>query len=207
MLELRAGRVTVEVHFLFLAMLTLCFLLDESGIAWLGLLAGLLHEAGHLAAVLLCGGAPGRLAFEMTGIRMEEPRGGFSPGKEAAVLAAGSAVNLLLAAGSLAAGWEAFAAGNLLLGLLNLAPVRGLDGGKLLVLLLSRRLDLYKSERILFFIQIVINLVLTFFCAACFWQRRGNPTLGVLCVYLWASACGEAGVPARRRTSRRGARP
>lgn len=180
----------MEVHFLFLAMVTLCFLLDESGIAWLGLLAGLLHEAGHLAAVLLCGGAPGRIAFEMTGIRMEEPSAGLSPGREALVLAAGSAVNLLLAGISLAAGWEAFAAAHLVLGTINLLPVRGLDGGKLLVLLLSCVTDLYKAEQISFILQIVFNLMVTAGCMLLFLHHRGNPTLWVLCLYLWCSMCG-----------------
>lgn len=187
MLELRIGRTVIEFRFLFLAVLTLCFLVDETGIAVLGLLAGIMHECGHLIMVLITGYAPKRIAFEMTGIRMDQPQDGLSVGKETAVLLAGSLLNFTMAAVSFPIGWEAFGSVHLVLGILNLLPLKGLDGGKLLVLFFSRFTDLYRAENIVFIIQIVMNILLSTYCIYMFWHQHGNITLLIFCVYLWTS--------------------
>lgn len=187
MLELRIGHTTIELRFLFLAMLTLCLLLDETGIAVMGLLAGTMHECGHLIAVLLTGFSQKRIAFEMTGIRMEHPLSRLTNRKEAVVLLAGSMVNFIMLPVCFFMGWQAFGAAHLVLGVMNLMPFQGLDGGKLLSLLLTRFFSLYKSEKILKIIQIVLNIFISIICILLFYHGRGNPTMLVLCIYLWVS--------------------
>ena len=93
------------------------------------MLAAALHEAGHLAALLI-------LKIPVTGLELRA--GGaviraVLPGgrREALALAAGPGVNLLLAAFFRQA-WPLFGLCNLTLGLVNLLPFPQRDGGRLL---------------------------------------------------------------------------
>ena len=112
------------------------FLLDRWGVVPPFLLAASLHEAGHLAALSALGIPVYGIELRAVGavIRTElrgEPR-------EAWALAAGPAVNLLLAA-SLWRPWPLFGLCNLSLGLWNLLPIPGRDGGRLLHLYIGNR--------------------------------------------------------------------
>ena len=117
-------------------------LLDRRGVAPPFLLAAALHEAGHLAALralripvfALELGAAG--AVIRAGLR-GEPR-------EARALAAGPAVNLLLAA-CFCSSRPLFALCNLSLGLWNLLPLPRRDGGALLRL--AREARRQKKQR------------------------------------------------------------
>jgi len=106
-----------------------CFwALDRWGVAPPFLLAAILHECGHLTALLA-------LKIPITGlelraggavIRAELPGGR----REALASAAGPGVNLLLAALFWRV-WPLFGLCNLTLGLVNLLPLPRRDGGKL----------------------------------------------------------------------------
>ncbi len=92
------------------------------------LLAVLLHECGHVAAAYCLG-----MRLEKIGISWRKLYVRISPGspqREALVALAGPLVNLLLAAGS--TGY--FRRMNLILGLLNLLPLRGFDGWRVMQL-------------------------------------------------------------------------
>jgi stage IV sporulation protein FB len=103
--------------------------------------AALLHELGHMAAAWGWGIPIGALRLDLFGARMELC--GLIPYRaELAVAAGGPLVSLLAASFALPLGglWEGaylFAAVSLGLGALNLLPVRGLDGGRMLSCLLA----------------------------------------------------------------------
>ena len=120
----------------FLLMAALAGFLDESGIVLLFLLAAALHEAGHAAAVRLCGGVIVSLRLTMLGGTLQY-RLPASPVRAAVFIAAAGPLIGLLAAW-LFAGLEdfRFAGANLVLSILNLLPVRPLDGGQMLTALL-----------------------------------------------------------------------
>ena len=103
--------------------------MDRWGVTPPFLLAATLHEAGHLAALLI-------LKIPVTGLELRA--GGaviraVLPGgrREALALAAGPCVNLLLAALFWRL-WPLFGLCNLALGLVNLLPFPQRDGGRLL---------------------------------------------------------------------------
>lgn len=110
-------------------------------------LAALLHELGHMAAAWGWGVPLRGLRLDLFGARME--LGGLlSYRAELAVAAGGPLVSLLAASlafplGRIWAGADLFAAVSLGLGMLNLLPVRGLDGGRML----SCGLSLLLGER------------------------------------------------------------
>lgn len=120
---------------------------DGSGLLRLGLACALLHECGHIAAWrLLLGGWP-LVVLGPAGLRIPLRVAWLPPQREMALAAAGPLVNLglcCLAHGVMA--WQGasyagywFAAVNLLVGGLNLLPLPGLDGGRILACLLAHR--------------------------------------------------------------------
>ena len=109
------------------------------------LVAALLHELGHIAAAWGWGVPLRGMRLDLFGARME--LGGRIPYRaELAVAAGGPLVSLLAASlafplGRVRGGAYLFAAVSLGLGMLNLLPVRGLDGGRMLSCGLSLLLD------------------------------------------------------------------
>lgn len=127
----------LQIRFTGVAVITLFLLLDRTGLGSLGLAVCAIHELGHLLAFLLLRRIPACLSLEWNGIRLEEPREGLTSREWLFVLLAGSLLNLLffllllplLTAPSRAG---VFAAMHLVVGLYNLLPLPGLDGGRLL---------------------------------------------------------------------------
>ena len=107
--------------------------------------ACIIHELGHMAAVWLMGGQIGTLRLTAVGAVLQPRRDRiFSYGEEGIIAAAGPAASLILAAG--AALWGRQFGGtdaclltglSLVLGLFNLIPAQPLDGGRILQALLS----------------------------------------------------------------------
>ena len=145
-------RVRVNVSFYFFAVAAVIALSDKSGMLLMGLLSAGLHEAGHLTAMLLLPGhAPTEISLTPFGLKIRSsPLAEFADGNPA-VLAAGSGVNLALAAVFYALAHviscstcpAKFASLNLVMGTVNLLPVETLDGGGLLRLLLRRLFSVF----------------------------------------------------------------
>lgn len=136
MRKARGGR-DLLISGLLLGML-LC---DRSGVCAVTALAALLHEAGHLLAARLLGIPLGRFRLGLRGARLEVKGRMLSYGEEWLLAAAGPLFSLLGAAGG-ALFWSSsaariFSCASLLLGLLNLLPIRSFDGGRMLAAMLS----------------------------------------------------------------------
>ena len=140
--SLPIGRITLRVHLLLPVVVAGLWAWSESLVSAYLLLLGclLLHEAGHALVSLLLGGARAEVVvLPVFGWARVES---FPDRREALVALAGPAANLLLA-GALAVAGAAFdlrlrqaatpdllLTVNLLMGVLNLAPFRPLDGGR-----------------------------------------------------------------------------
>lgn len=118
----------------------------ESGFRPLALIlsAAILHELGHFAALRLCGAPVRGIRLGALGAVMEADRTGLSYGAELLVLLAGPLTNLLCAAALTVPartlpGLYAAAGTHLALGVFNLLPIRPLDGGQALELLVVWR--------------------------------------------------------------------
>ncbi|MBQ9493916.1 MAG: hypothetical protein IJR54_09340 [Oscillibacter sp.] len=103
------------------------------------LAAALVHECGHLAALRSCDARVTAVRFGVCGAVLESDCVHLSYGQELFCVLAGPGANLFAAALVTAAGnpWPAFTGANLILCAFNLLPVRPLDGGRGLELLLS----------------------------------------------------------------------
>ncbi len=187
MLEFYFGKTRVILRFSFFAVLLLMaeFLKSDWGLWCAG--ACLLHETGHIFAYTSLGAAPREVCFTCGGIRIVPPKKPLSPIREALVLWAGSAVNLL-AGGALWALRCRYAAGfHLLLGAFNLLPLSALDGGQLLRLLTEQRLPLWSAAA---FCQIVslATLLPLLISGWLLFRKTGNFSLLLTLCYLTAIA-------------------
>lgn len=134
---MRLFGVSLRADFWFWGMLCVYFLLDRDGLAPLALGAMALHEGGHLLLLGAFGEKPASIRFHAGGIAICRGKP-LSLGKETAALLGGSGMNFLWVLLCRWWGWDTFGACHLLLGVFNLLPVRGLDGGTLGALWLSR---------------------------------------------------------------------
>lgn len=149
MLRFKLFGMEVRIDFLFVALITVFLLTDSTGIAIVGLSACVLHELAHVAAFYAVGFTPSLLAFEATGVRLQKPSRLLPRIREFIVLIAGSGINLLVflllwfsfslgdSTVSSPQTAAALAVSHLSVGVYNLLPLKGLDGGKLLAMLFS----------------------------------------------------------------------
>ena len=134
----RAVRIAPQVAILFLFMIVS----DRSGLCLITVIAALIHECGHLIAARLLRIPLGGLRMSFLGARLEVSGRMLSYGEEWLLCAAGPFVSLCAAA-LVALFWKygawapAFSCASLVLGLLNLLPIRTFDGGRMLESLLS----------------------------------------------------------------------
>ncbi len=145
-MEFTIKGVKIRFSYLFFFLFTLLFLFDRSGFVLMGMLAGLIHELGHMIAFLICHDLPQEISFELTGIRLVRKKGITTRKKEVFELLMGSGINFFLffvCSFSLdrISPVSIFAVSHLVLGIFNLLPIEALDGGKLFQLMLESRTD------------------------------------------------------------------
>ena len=175
MISFQLWGLRVELHWSFLLLLGL-------SAGWpplrVGLGAALCHELAHLAAMGAAGIAPAHFRLGLTGGRLRG-RGAACLRAELLSVLAGPACNLLLAAAFRTAPAESlrlFSAVNLVLGVFNLLPVQGLDGGRALRLFLERK----APGRGTGFCTLLSLLTLGLLWVWCLWLWRRHPHLPTL---------------------------
>lgn len=153
----------IYVSFLFCAVLCCMLLIDRTGLVLPTFFAVFIHETGHILAMWASDCQPKAIRLIPTSVQITRS---FSCKKrgEFAITLCGPLFNLvvfgvLLANYSLFKNEQSlhFAILNLVIAIFNLLPIAGLDGGMLLSLLLSRFLDIYKSESIVRIIGVVFG--------------------------------------------------
>lgn len=190
MIYLKFRGVIIEIHFLFVAIITLSTLIDETGIALLGLIASLIHECGHIMAFVLLGHKIEKLSFEISGIALKKVCNFVSFKDEIIVTISGCLVNaLIFIIGAIACGWNLekinmFSAVNLVIGTINIFPMSTLDGGRTLELVLGRFCKARTTQRLCFFAELAIMLFFLVLSAATIYLGKINFSFLILTVYL-----------------------
>lgn len=177
---MRVGQVTFSPGFLFLAALLYYF--DDQNLVPLCLLACLVHELGHWWVIHFVGGQVGKIKVTIVGAEMTLV-GSLSYGKEFLVALAGPGLNLILALFFCRFHWGlVFAGVNFALGVFNLLPVGGLDGGRILSSLLALALGPQWGTLAQSWIDLIFGAALLLFGGLAI-LAYGNFTL--LLVALW----------------------
>ena len=159
-------------------------LTDRTGIGAITLFAALMHEAGHLLAAHLLKIPPKALRIDLLGARIEVDGYLLSYGEEWLLCAAGPLVSLLgtAVAAPLWGVWEVarvFSCASLVLGLLNLLPIRTFDGGRMLECMLCR----FGNERVAARCMTLCSFLFLFllWATAVYFLLRAGDGLSLLC--------------------------
>ena len=129
--------------------------------------AAVCHELGHWLVLRRVGGRIQRLHITVFGAEMQVDDRRISYGGELLAVAAGPGCNLLLWALLSLTGWPPlapFAGAHLILGALNLLPVRPMDGGRLLWLLTALCTEPYTADRVAYAVGAVASAALLVLC-------------------------------------------
>lgn len=162
-----------------LAVPAFCVLLGGEN-APLMILSLAVHELSHILALRLCKGRVIGFSSGGLGFRLRYASGNLSARARLAIVSAGAIANLVLAAVGLVLKCYRLVAVNIVLAAFNLLPIRGLDGGELLLCGLGTVLEPGISWRILHVISVATAAALWFF--SLFVQLRLAPMPEILIV-------------------------
>ena len=126
------GGIRCRVSLLFPALVTALLLSQPDGLAVSCLLASLIHEGGHLLAMVALGVPPQACTLGAFGMRMDIENQLIDYGKNLLISLAGPLTNGLAAVILLLLGSPMAAMVHLVLAGLNLLPAAALDGGEIL---------------------------------------------------------------------------
>ena len=149
----------------FAIMLLLSLLYTPSVLSLCAILAAVLHELGHIGAAWISGIRLRECQVGIYGAGLVPDGDVYSYGKEIFLCLCGPLVNLICASVGVwfvqGAFGESFLFASLALGLLNLLPVKGFDGGRILAAFLLRFCSARTVE--------CVTAVLSFLCVFLLW--------------------------------------
>lgn len=161
-MSFRIGGIRFDISFYFFALLTAFFILEPDNVTACGALSAILHEAGHLAAMLLVPDASvERVTISACGLRITARMSGQHRGWVPvcfAGAAANFAVSALLLPAALLSGnnfVSVLFSANVCIGVLNLLPVEPMDGGQLLRAFTLRITSPEKADRICLIVSLI----------------------------------------------------
>ena len=193
-MEFRFKRWRLELEYLFFAVVAFLLFTDKTGVGLLGLLATVLHEGGHLVAILFLHGQVKSVRFHAFGVDIAEAgraRRGYLA--DALVALAGPCVNMLFCVLSALVYcvwknplvWE-FIFVNSAIAWFNILPVEALDGGQALYALLCAKCRPKIAANIVAVVSFLVLLPTAVIGFLMLLQSRYNFTLFFVSIYLMA---------------------
>ncbi len=190
-MKLKIADVPVEISYTLICIAAVCVILNIfEGLVWCAL-AVIIHESGHLLAMLKCGHAPERIKISAFEIKIfDSKRQSRSEKQNFFIIFSGPAVNficfipfyLLYLLGNEYV--LPFAISNLSVGMFNSLPVLSLDGGQLIYIILRQRVGADKAERIVDIITFITIFPLAALGFIVLFDSKYNFSLLFVCVYL-----------------------
>lgn len=183
MIKFRIFNTEVGFTYGFFCAVILLVLSDVTGMFFVSYIAVILHEAGHFFVLYRLKTGVCEVTFGISGVKTVKRK--ILSEKETFLVAfAGPAVNLILFAlyFSKLPALKYFAVVNLLIGVFNLLPVRGLDGGDITEYLLRKSVH---KRVILNAISVLTVTVLLVFAILLTVYRYANITVLICGVYLF----------------------
>lgn len=180
----------IYLSFLFMAFITVMLATDKTGFMLPTLFAVLMHEFGHLFIMWVLDCTPKRIKLIPASVQIVNS---FSRGYKNDILIAlsGPCVNLLLFSvlyyNYLCFKNEFtlyFALLNLLIGVFNLLPVKGLDGGTILFSLLCKFTDINRAVLIVRLITVIFALAVIITAVLLTLGGKLNASLYIIGIYL-----------------------
>jgi len=191
-----SSKVPVEVSGGFWLLLAWFALANSGQVLMTVLGAAAVHELGHYVVLKSLGGNIRKVQLNVFGAVMDVDGTRLSYGREVAAVLAGPSANFLCAWACLTfsrewGAWDAFLGANLILGAFNLLPIRPLDGGRTLYLIVSWLLDPITGENIARWTGTVTALLLAAGLGYLMWRSGGSLWLLPAAVGAVGAAAGE----------------
>ena len=183
----------VYISFLFAATVAFMLATDRTGIMLPTLFAVLIHESGHLFSMWAGGCAPKEIRLIPASVQIVEgfPR---SDVHRTWIILAGPLANIAVGSAVFINYYLTnspvslrFALLNAVLAVFNLLPVSGLDGGRLLCLLLCRYKDLYSALRIVRITSLILAAAVLILGVLL--GINGNLNISVFITALYLAVC------------------
>lgn len=184
----------IGISFLFVALITGTIIYDKSlSVLW-GVLAALIHEIGHLLAMIIIGDKPESIMFNLFDVAIvDTKRAAHSYKHDVFILALGPILNICIF-GLFYFTYSffeienlyTFSLQNLFLGMMNLLPIESLDGGQILYILFSKSFSQRKTEIIIQIISFVVLFPLLIIGLIILLRSKYNFSLLFISLYLMA---------------------
>ena len=180
----------IYVSVFFMASLTLMLITDRTGYMLPTLFAVTIHETAHLFAMWVLDCSPISVRLIPASVQINK-RFSFSPKNDLLIAAVGPGANLILAAclyfNSVAfenLGVLCYAVLNLIIALFNLLPVRGLDGGTIIYILISKYCGESKALLSLRIITLILAAAIIILAVTLTLRNRLNISMYIVGIYL-----------------------
>lgn len=190
-MKLKIAKIKIEISFTLICIAGICVILGiTSGFVWCAA-AVLIHELGHLLMMIKLGFLPENIKISAFEIKIfDSKRQSRSEEQNFFIIFSGPAVNficfipfyLLYLLGN--ENFLPFALANLSVGLFNSLPVLSLDGGQIIFILLKRRLNPARAEKIVDIITFITIFPLAVLGFAVLFKSKYNFSLLFICAYL-----------------------
>ena len=177
--------IEIYISFLFVMLISIIVFFDSTGYIIPTLLATFLHEIAHLAAMILSKSKPCSIKLIPAGVIITK-KFAISHKADSIILLSGPLANLILSMiffNTL----PYFSAINFIVGVFNLLPVRGLDGGELLFMLLCVIFGESKTLIILKLLNIILGLVFCLFGVLLIFYGKINLSIIIIGIYILLS--------------------
>lgn len=192
MLRLEIKDTVIEIRAGFFLVVTLMLMFCDSVTVIVSLVSSLLHELGHIAAMLLCKEKIERLVFYAPGLRIDrKTRPHLSFSSEIIIALSGVTVNFALALCAYITYlffrsdfYLCVCAVNLVIAVFNLLPVESLDGARGLEFILLRRIPENSARKIMNEVSLVTTILLIIFFSLTVYLRLVNPSFTFTIIYL-----------------------
>ena len=180
----------IYISFLFASVITLMLLFDKTGVILPLLFAVFMHEIGHLFMMYIRAAAPKRIKLIPASVQITKPF--ISNYKNDIIISlAGPIVNILLFA-VFYFNYKCYlntttlyiALLNLIIGVFNLLPIKGLDGGTVFYCILCKYTNVNKAELILGAISFLGGMALLISAVVLTIRGKINISLYIMGIYL-----------------------
>lgn len=181
----------IYVSFLFMAVITVMLATDKTGMLLPALFAIIMHESGHLFAMWVLDCAPKQIKLIPASVQITSDITSRYK-TDVAVSLCGPITNLVLF-GVLYFNYLSFknevvlvyALINLIIGIFNLLPVTGLDGGTVLFSFLAKRMDYNRARVILRIITLIVAASVLFVGVMFTLRGKINVSIYIIAIYLF----------------------
>lgn len=179
MLSFKLFNLKIKIAYSFVAFMTLLIAMDRTGLLFFTYIAVFVHEFGHLLALKLLKIKDFELILVLSSIKIEIKR--ILSKKEIAIIAfLGPFVNLIFSALVFLDNYyfKYLGASNIILFVFNILPLKGLDGGDILLYVFNLK------EKTFLCISIVLTSFFTITVGGFLIFEYYNPTILIVGIYL-----------------------